>query len=276
MSDITVKDTSVKALQELASTNVPSMDLKHFDQQQLQVATYLAKRFPRDEFEVEKRIRLTCSRPKFAATAAYAYPRGKEMVKGPSIHMAKMLARAYGNIQYEIIELERTKDYTKFKAYAWDLEAGINNGVIFTVDHKISTRFGDKVLTDPREIYELGMNYGSRRLRKCILALIPEEVINEAMELCEATLKKGDSQMPLPDLIKKMVVEYDKIGVSKEMLEKYLKHPMENTNVDEITNLRSIFKTIYDREGKREDYFEIPKLTQSKANELTDLLETTP
>ena len=59
---------------------------------EVQGAIMMAKRFPRDEQRALEKILDGCKYVGLAEVAQYAYPRGGEMVEGPSIHLAKEMA----------------------------------------------------------------------------------------------------------------------------------------------------------------------------------------
>ncbi|MDT1904179.1 hypothetical protein FPK34_26285, partial [Acinetobacter baumannii] len=67
------------------------------------------------------------------------------------------------------------------EAFAWDVETNTRQTKVFQVPHIRYTRNGSKKLTDPRDIYELVANNGARRLRACILGVIPGDVIDDAV-----------------------------------------------------------------------------------------------
>lgn len=59
------------------------------------------------------------------------------------------------------------------EAYAWDLETNTRRTTHFEVFHIRDTKQGPKILTEERDIYETIANQASRRMRGCILQLIP-------------------------------------------------------------------------------------------------------
>ncbi len=68
------------------------------------------------------------------------------------------------------------------EAFAWDVEeANTRQTKVFQVRHWRHTKQGGYKLTDPRDIYELVANNGARRLRACILGVIPGDVIDAAV-----------------------------------------------------------------------------------------------
>lgn len=187
--------------------------------QEVQAAMIAAKRFPRDEFRAIERIKATCQRPTLAAQAVYRYPRGGQSVSGPSIRLAEALAQNWGNMDTGIIELENTHGVSTMMAYAWDLETNTRVTKIFTVEHKRDTKQGSKALTDGRDIYEATANFGARRMRACILSIIPGDVVDMAVEECKATVASADKR-PVDEILKEILKAFKDIKVTKEQLEK--------------------------------------------------------
>jgi hypothetical protein len=220
-----------------------------------QASMLIAKRFPRDQFQAYSRIMEACKRPSLASAAQYAFPRGNSMVTGPTIRLAEVLANAWGNIQSGIIELSRGNGFSEVMAYAADLETNTRTVRQFQVKHVRDTKQGSRALEGERDIYEAVANQGARRLRACILSVIPGDIVEAAEKKCEETLKKGGE--PLEDRIRKMVSTFAEHGVTVEMLEKRLMHKMDATIVQELISLGKIYQSLRDGMAKREDFFEV-------------------
>jgi hypothetical protein len=243
--------------------------------QEVQAAMVVAKRFPRDEMAAFGRIMQSCKRKTLAEQALYAYPRGNTTVTGPSIRLAEAMAQSWGNIDFGIIELEQKNGESSVMAYAWDLETNTRQTKIFTIKHERHTRQGTKTLTDPRDIYELAANQGARRLRACILGIIPGDVIDQALDQCEKTLT-GGNQEPLVDRIRKMVTVFSEMGVTQEMLEKRMGHKVDASTEIELVNLRKIYKSLQDNMASVADFFDqsATKARTSDIGERIDKLKT--
>lgn len=243
--------------------------------QEVQAALVIAKRFPRDEVAAFARIMKACNRLGLAEQAIYALPISGKNHEGPSIRLAEVMAQAWGNIKFGIKEISRTQGRSHCAAYCWDQETNGMSESEFTVDHWIEVGKNGapktkKILTDPVEIDRLIANRGARKLRNCILSVMPSDVIDDAMRACRATLAKGGGE-PLSDRIRKAVVAFESVAVSKQMLEEYLKHPIEETMGEEIVGLMGIYKSIVDKQAKRADFFktgEVEKQTSPLAEKL--------
>lgn len=225
--------------------------------QEVQAAMVIAKKFPRNEFESFNRIIQACKRRSLAEKAEYEYPRGSEMVTGPSIRLAEAMAQAWGNIDFGIMELEQKAGESQVMAYAWDLETNTRQTKIFTVPHKRHTKKGDYALTDPRDIYEMVANQGARRLRACILGVIPGDVVEAAREQCRLTLSNGNGQ-PIEDLVRQCTAQLkDEFGVPLEAVEKFIGCKAEAFTMQSLQRLKRVYTSLKDGIAKREDYFDL-------------------
>ena len=228
----------------------------------------IAKRFPRDEVQAYNRVAQACQRKGIAEKAFYSYSRGGSTVSGPTIRFAEELARCWGNIDYGIKELSQDDGKSEMQAYAWDLETNAQSVQNFTNPH-IREKSGKAVkLTSQRDIYEINANMGARRLRSRILAILPNDLVDMAINECKKTLA-GNNEEPLIDRVKKMVVAFCKIGVTQEQIETRLKKKVENMTSDDFIDFTGIYNAIKNGESKIADWFEAEKV----ASDLTDALK---
>ena len=237
--------------------------------QEVQAAMVIAKKFPRDESAAWSRVMTACQRRSLAEQAMYEYPRGGTKVTGPSIRLAEAMAQAWGNLDFGIVELEQKNGESQVMAYAWDLETNTRQTKIFSVPHVRGTKKGNVPLTDPRDIYEMVANQGARRLRACILGVIPGDVIDAALDACQKTLAGGNKE-PLIDRVRKGAKIFeDKFSVTIPMLEKYIGCKLEAFSENDLIRLNNVYRSLKDGMAKREDYFDLGTVTQDDS-ELTD------
>lgn len=226
--------------------------------QEVQAAMVIAKKFPRDEVQSFNRIMQACKRKTLAEQAMYEYPRGNTKVTGPSIRLAEAMAQNWGNLDYGIIELEQKSGESQVMAYAWDLETNTRQTKIFSVPHIRNTKKGNITLTDPRDIYELVANQGARRVRACILGVIPGDVIDSALTQCNDTLLSDNGDKPLIDLVRDAAALFQSdYGVTIQMLEKFIGCKSESFTMNDLIRLKRVYKSLKDGMAKREDYFEM-------------------
>lgn len=242
--------------------------------QEVQVAMVAAKRFPRDEVEAYNRILRDCQRTSLAEKAMYEFPRGGQVVTGPSVHLAKTLARGWGNIDSGFKVLEQTAKESTVMAYCWDLETNYRETKVFTVPHIRETKKGAYPLTDPRDIYEMVANQAARRERSCILSVIPGDVVDAAVGQCNATLS-GKSRMPLVDMVRALVKNFqEQYGVTAEMLETYIGCKKEAFSQQSVVRLKNVYNTLRDGSANVEQYFDMSQV--SPADEKPEESQDTP
>lgn len=239
--------------------------------QEVQAAMVIAKKFPRDTMRAMDRIINACTRPTLAQSALYSYPRGGQEITGPSIRLAEAMAQEWGNIQFGIRELSAENGASTVEAFAWDMETNTRQVKVFQVAHtRYSRNKGNEKLTDPRDIYELIANNGARRLRACILGVIPGDVTEAAVQQCEVT--QASTVEVTPDSIKKML-EYFKEswGVSQELIEKRIGRRADAINAPLMLNLRKIVQSLKDGMSKPSDWFDVGTVDDTVGPKTSDL-----
>ena len=214
--------------------------------QEVQAAMVVAKRFPRDEVLAMDRILKACQRVSLAQAAVYEYPRGGETVTGPSIRLAEALAQNWGNVDFGVIELEQHAGESQVMAYAWDLETNTRQSKVFTVPHVRKTSKGTFPLTDPRDIYEMVANQGARRMRACILGVIPGDVVDAALTQCDTTLK-ASNKLPLEERITKMCEAFQNdFQITVDALEKYIGRKAQAFSETDVIRLGKVYRSLKD------------------------------
>ncbi|MFJ7950371.1 hypothetical protein ACIQZG_02465 [Lysinibacillus sp. NPDC096418] len=217
---------------------------------------FMAKSFPRNTFQSEQRILDSCKRPALAQVAMYQYPKGGTRVIGPSIRLAEVLAQNWGNLSFGIKELEQRDGESVAMAYAWDQETNVRQEKVFVVKHAIGTKKGLKLLTDPRDIYEKVANDGARRLRACILGIIPGDIVEKAIAECTLTLQ-GNNSGPLKDRVAKALNAFkEQYRVTQEMIEAKFGYNADSFSEYDYVELINIFTSIKDGMSKVEDWFD--------------------
>lgn len=244
--------------------------------QEVQASMVIAKRFPRNQVDAMERIINACTRDTLAQTALYSYPRGGQEITGPSIRLAECIAQEWGNIQFGIRELSSQDGVSTVEAYAWDVQTNTRQVKVFQVGH---TRYAGgqlKVLKDPRDIYEMIANNGARRLRACILGVIPGDVTEAAVRQCEVT--QASSVEVTPETIKAMLDAFQKnYGVSPELIEKRIGKRTAAINPAQLLNLRKIYQSLKDGMSKAADWFDMYEAEETvgpKSSDLTSDLKT--
>lgn len=233
------------------------------EEAEIKAAVYLARQNPRNEEAAYARALRSCRRPSFAEGAQYRFPRGGQTVKGPSVQLARELARCWGNIRYGHRVVSIDADTVHIKGYAFDLETDVyveqEDKFARLVPRKVGglTKW---VPPDERDLRELINRRGAILIRNCILQLLPPDLVEEAIREVEATLTKaakGEIQQSREETIRRLVVAFDLLGVTPEMLTAYLGHPLETITADEIVELRGVYTSIKEGNTKVADHFDL-------------------
>lgn len=222
----------------------------------------VAQQVPRRIDQAERDMLASCAMTALAERAFYKYPRGKQTVTGASIHLARELARCWGNVDYGIHELRRDDDagQSEMLAWAWDLQTNTRSGQIFIVPHGRDTKDGRVVLVELRDIYENNANMGARRLREAIFSVLPPWFTEAAKEACAATLKRGDGT-PLADRIGKAIAGFAELGVREAQLVQKVGRPCKVWTELDLAQLVVSFRSIQRGELTREDEFGVERST---------------
>jgi len=222
---------------------------------EVQGAMVIAKRFPRDPIAAMEKIKNACTRPSLAEGALYSYSRGGSDVTGPSIRLAEAMAQNWGNMDFGVRELELRDGASTVEAFAWDKETNTRQVKVFQVTHERHTRQGVKKLTDPRDIYELVANQGARRLRACILGIIPGDVTEGAVRQCEETLSANADTSA--EGLKKLLAAFEPYGVTKEHIEKRIQSRLEAIRPAQVVQLKKVYASLRDGMSGAADWFDM-------------------
>lgn len=208
-----------------------------------QAALLVARGAPRQPGRAQIMMRRECARESLAEVALYAYRRGGTMIEGPSIRLAESLAKCYQHVHYGFREIARRPGESEFEAYAWDLENNVRAERRFVVRHARDTKQGVVEVTDERDKYEVTASMAQRRVRACILEIVPGDLVDEAVTLCKKTLAAGGGK-PLADRVRDLVASFAEIGVSTAILEAFIGHPIAALVEAEIPKLRAVYGSL--------------------------------
>jgi hypothetical protein len=220
----------------------------------------MAKRFPRDVINACDRIRNAFTRQTLAEKAQYQYSRGGTDVVGPSIRAAEAMAQCWRNVSSGWREIGRYVGadgvgVSEVEAFCIDHEANNREVIQFFVRHWRDTKHGGYRLKDERDIYELCANQAARRKRACILAQIPGDVTEMAMEQASATLRaKADTS---PEGLKRLLDTFaGEFGVTKEQIERRIQRRIESIQPAQVVGLKRIYVSLRDEMSTVADWFE--------------------
>ena len=232
---------------------------------EVQAAVVVAQQMPRDIDRAVREMRRSCGQNSLAEKAFFRFPRGKDpdtgktlYVSGPSVQVARELARCFGNLQYGIVELRRDDGYgqSEMLAFAWDLETNTRSSTTFIVPHIRDTKKGSQALVDQRDIYENNANNGARRLREMIFAILPGWYTEDAIAACYATLNADVGAGKAREAkIAEAISAYAEMGITERQLTQKIGAPQERWTPYDITQLGVIYRSIRRGEMNKEDEF---------------------
>ena len=232
---------------------------------EVHAAVVVAQQVPRITATAVAQMRESCTRMRLAERAFYRYPRGGQTVTGASVHLARELARCWGNIQYGIAELRRDDEHgqSEMQAWAWDVQTNARSSMIFVVPHKRDGKKGQapEVLTDLRDVYENNANMGARRLREVIFSVLPTWFVEEAKDLCATTVEKGEGDKPLPQRIADAVKVAEQWGITPGQLEQRLGRPQSAWIPPDLAQLLVIFQSVRRGEIRLDEEFAPERVT---------------
>ncbi len=240
----------------------------------IQAQYIMAFKKPRDEDGARDKILSACKRPKFADKVFYNKPVGSgKSITGPSIRFAELALRAWGNVLTDTQIIHEDDENIHMVVYVTDLEANTSHASEYRISKTVerrSIKSGEEVISERLNTYgdtvykrkatddEIRILIASQRskgMRNDGLRLIPSDIIDEALEIAEATLKTQDAQDP--DAAKKKIIDaFSGIGIKPMHLKKYLKHDLETLSPSELTQLRGMYQAIKDGEATFQSYLE--------------------
>jgi hypothetical protein len=230
-----------------------------------------AHRFPRDVVKAADRIINAFSRTTLAESAEYQFARGGSNITGPSIRAAEAISQQWGNMSNGWSELARSVGedgvgVSIVEAFSVDYEGNSREAIKFVVRHWRDTKSGGYALKDERDIYELCANQAQRRKRACILAQIPGDVTEMAMQQVAVTLKATADTSP--EGIKRLADTFAELGITRDAIEKKIQRKLESITAAQIVTLKRIYASLRDAMSEPGDWFEVePEAAQSSGLE---------
>lgn len=226
---------------------------------EVQAAVVVAQNRPRSAAAAMQEMREVCRIPALADRAFFRFNRGGGNVTGETVHLARELARIWGNITFGIAEMARddVKGQSEMLAFAWDLQTNARSQTTFIVPHVRDTKQGPKAMTDMRDIYENNANMGARRLREMIFAVLPVWFREEAADLCRDTLEHGGGK-PMVQRIADCLAALESIGVTRAQIEAKIGCSADAMLPEHVASLGVVFKSIRRGEATKADEFPAP------------------
>jgi hypothetical protein len=219
-----------------------------------QIAT--AKAFPRNvKKSFDKCLAQATFSPSVAQKCVYRLPRGGQTIEGPSVHLAEIVANAWGNVRFGARVVEEGATSIVVQGFAHDLESNtsFSSEVRVRITNKQGQRYNDDMIT-------MAANAGqSKALRNAIFRVVPRVFIDEIVEKCKATIEKDG-----PSLSEQWgrAVKYgaDQWGLQPaQILELVDKQTVSELTYDDLLTIRSVYEELKSDKEKFAEYFPAAK-----------------
>lgn len=232
---------------------------------QVEARYLMALQRPRDMDDVRVRILNECKRPRFAEAAIYAKPVGGTRIEGPSIRFAEAALRCLGNVDVQTPTLYEDDEKRIVRVMVTELEANTTYSSDITIQKTVErrkVREGQQVLgtrTNTKgdtvyivratedELLNKTLAAVSKAIRNNGLRILPGDILEEAMELCERTRRDRDAKDP-EEARKRIVDAFAGLGVKPADLAAYLGHDVASCSPAELDDLRKVFAAVKDGE----------------------------
>ena len=232
------------------------------EESEIKAAIVVAKNFPRDEFAAHTKIIKSAQRPSFAEGGFYTFERGGKAIEGPSVKMARELARCWGNIRHGLRIVSIDDYYVHVKGWALDLET---NAYVENEDKfrkLIQRKNRGWVVPDERDLRELINKRGAICVRNSVLQVMPPDIVDEAVRVAKDTMiraAKGEIEGQTgEEAARRLSLAFADLGVTTEMIQAYLGHSLDIVTDEEIVKLRGVYTSVNDGHSRREEHFAMP------------------
>jgi hypothetical protein len=225
----------------------------------------LALQRPRDIDTVRTKVLKECRRPGFAQVARYSKPVGGQRIEGPSIRFAEAALRIMGNVLPETTVIYDDQQKRITRVSVTDLETNLTYSSDVTVEKTVERKelkdgqvpLGSRRNTYGKMVYLLPATEDdiankvnaavSKALRGHALRILPGDILEEAMEICVATLNSEAAADP--DREKKRILDaFAALRVMPNHLSEYLGHAVDQCSPAELVELRALYQAIKDGE----------------------------
>jgi hypothetical protein len=245
---------------------------------------YQARMVPREAETARVRILKDCERPRFAELATYEIPRGGKTITGPSIRLAEVCVRAWGNIEIDAVITYEDDEKRHVRVTATDFETNATYSTDVTVSKVVERRevrdkseiVGQRVNSQGIPVYIVRANETdllakhnalvSKARRNVIFAIVPGDLVEEAQERAAETVAKRDAQDP--DAERRRIFDsFARLSVEPAQLAEALGTTTAAIGPAQITQLRKWYAAIRDGEMTIADLIALGKPKPPAADE---------
>ncbi|MFZ9077495.1 MAG: hypothetical protein ACO23H_03105 [Alphaproteobacteria bacterium] len=223
---------------------------------------------PRNEQQALSRIQNSCQRVRLAESACYSYAKGGSEITGASITLVTQVALAWGNVDWGYRELSRGNGESTVEAFAWDQQTNARYSRQFIVPHRIRVAGRQRHLRED-ELADWIANQAQRRVRTCLENVIPRDVIDEAVDECNRTLR---SSIDLDKTkIMAMIEKFEELGVTREQISARIQRSIDAIQPAQYLAMRRIYTSIQDGIQTIEQAF--PALVDAKEAKIVEAIK---
>ncbi len=257
---------------------------------EVQALFIMAERNPRDLDLVRTNLIRHCKRKRFAEVAEYAKPVAGQRIVGPSIRFVETALQEWSNVLPESSVVFDDDDKMIIRVTVTDLERNLRYSDDAVIEKFVEERHpkqgaeivGQRTNSRGEVTYKVRANEDrlankvaaqvSKKIRNLGLRILPADLVDEAIEVCQATRRASDAADP-DAARKKLVDTFLPLGINPEHLAEYLGHQVANATTDDVDELRVVYASLKEGErwvdlleAKRAERGEVEK-PSSKANE---------
>lgn len=209
-------------------------------------AVRVAQDNPRDTTKALDQMRQACGQRALADRAFYSLPRAGGRVEGSTVHLARELARCWGNLDYGIRELRRddAAGQSEMQAWAWDQEANVRSTRSFIVPHQIMVGKGAdkkrKPLVDLGDVSNNNNSVAARAVRETIFTVLPVWFREEAEATAARTLQDGGGKTQAQQVADAVSHYRATFNVTAEQLEERLGRASKDWTPQDLGFLRTL------------------------------------
>jgi hypothetical protein len=223
---------------------------------------------PRNPDNARARLLARCESPRFADVAEYSKPvGGGKKAQGASIRMMEEIARQWGNVDVQAPVLFDDLERRIIRVTATDLESNYSASVDVILEKTVerrNPRDGDEVISQRTNstgatVYRIRADEDaflvkqnanvSKSRRECIRAIVPGDLVDEAMQTC-ATTRRSETKKDPAAARKRIADSFFALGVMPAQLCDLLgKQSLEALTEAEIEYLRATYAAMRDGEA---------------------------
>lgn len=244
---------------------------------EVQAAVVVAQQCPRNVQQAIAEMEQACSQPALAHRAFWSLPRGGKKLEGSSVHLARELARCWGNADYGIREMRRDDEAgeSEMQAWAWDQQSNVRSSRSFIVPHAIMAKGKRKHLTDLSDIANNNNSVAARAVRETIFTILPVWFREQAEAVASKTLQGGESGKTLEQRKADAIAHFERAwNVTREQIETLLDRKSGQWTAQDLGFLMVLNGELERGEKRVEDEFPKGDSSGVSAEQITGNAET--